>query len=77
MDFEEARIDIGNRHRHPDNPYGQGSPEFWRAEVELYGFNNIQEYITYRKERTPKCPHCGTPYGFSFGTGDCGCESEL
>ena len=65
----------GYRHRHPDNPYGQGSPEFWNAEVRLYGFDTKQEYFIWKKSVAPICPHCGIPQGFAPGTGDCGMES--
>lgn len=27
-------------------------------------------------DRAHRCPHCGEKAGFSFGTGDCGCESD-
>ena len=59
-------------HRHPNNKYGQGSPEFYEEEYRLYDLGR-EEYWRLRKENAPKCPVCGTPSGFSFGTGDCGC----
>jgi DNA-binding helix-hairpin-helix protein with protein kinase domain len=61
--------------RHPDNPYGQGSPEFWKAEYGLYDCTR-EEYHSYRKEHLPKCPYCGIPQGYAPGTGDCGCEVD-
>lgn len=64
-------------YRHPKNKFGQGSPEFYEEEFRLYGgydrFKSKQEYHKWKKENTPRCPVCGTPYGYSFGTGDCGC----
>lgn len=59
-------------HRHPKNRYGQGSPEFYKEELRLYDLTP-EEYWKLRKEKAPKCSACGTPAGFSFGTGDCGC----
>lgn len=61
-------------HRHPDNRMPQGGPEFYAEEARLYGFPTPQSYAIYKKAHTPKCPVCGTPIGFSFGTGNCGCE---
>jgi hypothetical protein len=34
---------------------------------------NIQEQY----DRAPRCPHCGDKQGFSWGTGDCGCETSF
>lgn len=59
-------------YRHPKNRFGQGSPEFWAEEYRLYDCSR-EEYHRLSKERAPKCPVCGTPAGYSFGTGDCGC----
>lgn len=64
---------IGLRYRHPDNPYGQGSGEFWEEEYRLYGVTR-EEYHRLWREQAPKCPYCGVPAGCSMGTGDCGCE---
>ena len=63
-------------HRHPKNRFGQGSPEFYQEEVKLYGCSSLAEYIALRESHAPKCPVCGTPAGFSMGTGDCGCEVD-
>lgn len=59
--------------RHPKNPYGQGSPDFWAEEYRLYDCSSF-EYHDYRKKNLPKCPACGTPLGYAWGTGDCGCD---
>ena len=59
--------------RHPDNRHGQGSPAFWEAEYRLWGVTR-KVYHETRKSQSPKCPICGTPHGYSFGTGDCGCQ---
>lgn len=59
--------------RHPRNPYGQGSPEFWAEEYRLYDCTR-EEYHEANRAARPKCPHCGTPQGYAWGTGDCGCE---
>lgn len=61
--------------RHPKNKFGQGSPKFWGAEYKLWGVTRV-EYHRLRREQSPKCPVCGTPAGYSFGTGDCNCEVE-
>lgn len=58
--------------RHPDNRFGQGSPDFWEAEYRLWGLSRV-DYHRIRKEQSPKCPVCGTPHGYSWGTGDCEC----
>lgn len=63
-------------YRHPNNPYGQGSPEFYKAEAQLYGFETVKECMEWMKSVAPKCPVCGVPSGFSFGTGDCECEVD-
>jgi hypothetical protein len=65
--------ELGTSHRHPNNPYGQGSAEFYEEEARLYGFKTVREYLECKRREAPLCPHCGTPYGFAFGTGDCGC----
>ena len=64
-----------NYFRHPDNRYGQGSKEFWDAEYKLTKLDR-EEYHKQRESQASKCPHCGTAYGYAFGTGNCGCEYE-
>lgn len=66
---------IGLRHRHPQNKHGYASPEFWKEEYRLYGIT-AEEYHRLGRRQAPKCPSCGTPKGYSFGTGDCGCEVD-
>lgn len=67
---------LGNPYsRHPDNRFGQGSPDFWEAEYKLWGLDR-QTYHRIHKEQSPKCGICGTPFGYSWGTGDCGCGDE-
>jgi hypothetical protein len=67
---------LGSKYqRHPDNHNGQGSPEFWDAEYKLWGVSRSQ-YHEIKKEQTPKCPTCGIPYGYAWGTGDCGCGDD-
>jgi hypothetical protein len=59
-------------HRHPKNKFGQGSNEFYEEQYRLHDCTR-KEYWDAVKASRPKCPVCGTPQGFSFGTGDCGC----
>lgn len=63
--------------RHPKNRFGQGSNEFYEEEFRLYGglnrFESKAEFHQWKKANTPKCPICGVPYGYNFGTGDCEC----
>jgi ssDNA-binding Zn-finger/Zn-ribbon topoisomerase 1 len=33
-------------------------------------------FISVEYENTTRCPYCGDKIGFSFGTGDCGCQYE-
>lgn len=68
-----------NRNRHPKNKFGFATPEFYQEEYRLYGVKTDEErkeFWRLRKENSPKCGICGTPTGFSFGTGDCGCIGE-
>jgi hypothetical protein len=60
-------------HKHPDNKCGTGTNEFYETEYRLWGVSREKYWKAYR-ENSPKCPCCGTPRGFSFGTGDCGCD---
>jgi len=66
---------IGLRYRHPLNRFGQGSPEFYQEEYRLYGLSR-ERYYELWEAQAPRCPHCGTPAGLAFGTGDCGCEVD-
>jgi hypothetical protein len=59
--------------RHPENKHGYGSPEFWADEYRLYQLTR-EEYHSRRMAEAGKCEVCGTPRGYSFGTGDCGCD---
>lgn len=68
-----SRSQIGLISRHPDNRYGQGSPEFWEAEFRLYGVTR-EEYFRLWRLQAPRCKYCGAIAGMSFGTGDCGCD---
>jgi hypothetical protein len=47
--------------------------EFYETEYKLWGLSR-EKYWKIYKDNAPKCPACGTPQGFSFGTGDCGCD---
>ncbi len=71
LNMHEPRINYGSRH--PKNRFGQGSPEFYEEEVRLYGFTSVEEFCEWHKRTSLRCPVCGTPRGYSFGTGDCGC----
>lgn len=72
-----TRIDIkllGSKYnKHPDNKCGTGTNEFYETEYKLWGLPREKYWKVY-KDNSPKCPACGTPKGFSFGTGDCGCD---
>lgn len=59
--------------RHPKNRYGQGSKEFYEEEFRLYDCTR-EEYFSAQMAARPKCKVCGTPQGYAWGTGDCGCE---
>jgi hypothetical protein len=72
-----TKIDIkllGSKyHKHPDNKCGTGTNEFYETEYKLWGLSREKYWAVY-KNNSPKCPCCGIPRGFSFGTGDCGCN---
>lgn len=52
---------------------GTGTNEFYETEYRLWGLTREKYWAVY-KQNSPKCPCCGTARGFSFGTGDCGCD---
>jgi hypothetical protein len=58
------------------NPYGYAAPGYWEWEAKKAGYSSVQTYLEAQRRATPRCPHCGTPAGFAFGTGDCGCEAD-
>lgn len=51
------------------------SPSEW---IESYPVGNgyCRACIHEEYESAPRCPKCGTPKGFAWGTGDCGCGDE-
>jgi hypothetical protein len=58
------------------NPYGYCAPGYWEFEAKKNGFKTAKDYLEHLKATAPRCPSCGTPQGFAWGTGDCGCEGD-
>lgn len=58
------------------NPYGYATNEWYEFEAKKAGYSSVREHLTAQKATAPRCPYCGTPSGFSFGIGDCGCSDE-
>ena len=58
------------------NPYGYATKEWYAFEAKRHGFATSQEWLQHEKAIRPKCPDCGVPFGFNFGTGDCNCADD-
>ena len=56
------------------NPYGYATPEWYEFEARAAGFKTPQAHMQHEYNTRAKCPHCGVPFGFNFGTGDCNCS---
>lgn len=63
-----GKEDIGRRTHHPKNKFGFGSPEYYRAEYELYRVTS-EEYWRLWSKNNPMCPNCG-------GRTDCVCQER-
>ena len=59
-----------------DNPYGYATNEWYEFEAKKAGFKTPQEHMQHLYSTRHRCPRCGIPQGFSFGTGDCTCDDE-
>jgi hypothetical protein len=48
-----------------------------KEEEESRHKHNTRASINEQYKNARVCPHCGDRAGFSFGTGDCGCETSF
>ena len=52
------------------------SKKYW-LESTPPGLGYCKKCIEIKYKNAKTCPMCGDKYGFSFGTGDCGCQTDF